>query len=84
MWTQAHLVKQYGVYELNSAIQHVPCGWPLMSWFHGWIRKIEREGQRRNAAAQVATKKPPAPAPTKPRIQESAGSSHRRDACTHN
>ena len=68
MWTQAaHLVKQYGVYELNSAIQHVPCGWPLMSWFHGWIRKIEREAQRRNAAAQVATKKPPAPAPTKPR-----------------
>ena len=68
LWTQAaHLVKQHGVYEFNSAIQHVPCGWQLMSWFHGWVRKIEREAQRRNAAAQVATKKTPAPAPTKPR-----------------
>src|SRR4029434_3105416 len=68
MWAQAaHLVKQHGVYGLNSAIQHVPCGWQLMSWFHGWVRKIEREAQRRNIAAQVATKKTPPPAPTRPR-----------------
>jgi superfamily II DNA or RNA helicase len=73
MWTQAaHVVKQHGVYELNSAIQHVPCGWQLMSWFHGWIRKIEREAQRRNPAVQVATKKTAAPASPKPRKSSKA------------
>src|SRR5439155_15055024 len=73
LWTQAaHLVKQHGVYELNSAIQHVPCGWQLMSWFHGWIRKIEREAQRRNPAVQIATKKTAAPASPKPRKSSKA------------
>jgi superfamily II DNA or RNA helicase len=68
MWAQAaHLVKQHGAYALNSAIQHVPCGWQLMSWFHGWVRKIEREAQRRHSAVPVATKKSAVPAATRPR-----------------
>lgn len=73
MWTQAaHLVKQHGVRQLSSAMQHVPCGWQLMSWFHGWVRKIEREAQRRNVAAQVTTQKTTAPTPGKPRPSSKA------------
>src|SRR4029434_990431 len=68
MWIQAaHLVKHHGVYALNSAIQHVPCGWQLRSWFHSWVRKIEREAQRRHTAGPVATKKSAVPAATRPR-----------------
>src|SRR4029450_13700753 len=68
MWAQAaHLVKLHSAYALNSPIQHVPCGWQLMSGFHGWVRKIEREAQRRHTAVPVATKKSAVPAATRPR-----------------
>ena len=43
MWPQAaRLLEQHSAFQPNSAIQDIPCGWQLMSWFHGWVRKIER------------------------------------------
>jgi hypothetical protein len=75
LWPQAaHVIAQHGVYQLNNAIQYLPCGWQLMPWFHNWIRRIEREAQQRHSAAQLATsKKPPTPARGKPR---KAGRAH--------
>src|SRR5262245_50524183 len=68
LWSQAaHLVQQHVASPLNSAIQHIPCGWQLGSGLHGWVRQIEREAQRRHTAAQVATKKTTAPALNKAR-----------------
>ncbi len=69
MWPQAaRLVEQHGAFQLNSAIQHIPCGLQLMTWFHGWVRKIERSAPR--PATQTA--RAPGAAPSKTRGQAQA------------
>ena len=61
-WPQAaHVVAQYGMRQLGSSAQYLPCGRQLMPWLHNWLYTIERETHRRNMAAQTATKKPLAP-----------------------
>ena len=68
MWPQAaRIVEQYGAFPLNNAIQHIPCGWQLMAWFHGWIRKIERAAPPPRPATQTPRATGAAPVKTRSR-----------------
>lgn len=50
LWTQAaQIVRHHGAPALHSAIQYVPCGWQLVSWYRDWLWKIERAEQRHTA-----------------------------------
>jgi superfamily II DNA or RNA helicase len=59
IWTQAaQILKQHGFQKLHYSIGYLPDGWHLMNWFRDWLRKIEREEQRRSTAAQPASRQP--------------------------
>ena len=47
----AQIVRHQGAAALANSIQHVPCGWALLSWYRGWLRQIERAAQPRVAPA---------------------------------
>ncbi len=68
MWPQAaRIVEQYGAFPLNNATQNIPCGWQLMAWFHGWIRKIERAAPPPRPATQTPRATGAAPVKTRAR-----------------
>ena len=59
MWKQAaQIVRHQGAHALYNSIQHVPCGWALLSWYRDWLRQIERAEQRRTAPVLKPVKSP--------------------------
>lgn len=68
MWPQAErLIAQHGALQLTNAIQHIPCGWQLATWFRGWLRQIERAASRQHLSPQTVRAPGRAPVPTRAR-----------------
>ena len=51
-WTLAwQIIEKQGLVGINRSFSYLPGGWELRQWFHGWMRKIEREAKKQIATA---------------------------------